>query len=137
MHRAGPGDRRGAREALTGGRITGVGGVFFKARDHDELCAWYRERLGVPLEPEGWHPFEWALPGSTTFAVFSPETSYLGDGEFMINFRVDDLDVLLARLRAECITVDDRVEETENGRFGWVVDPEGNRVELWQPATGQ
>ena len=119
-------------------RVTGIGGVFFKARDPAALRAWYRERLGIPLDADGgWFPFEWREPGTTVFCVFDAATDYLGDGSFMVNFRVEDLDAVLSALRTEGVSVNERVEETEQGRFGWAVDPEGNRIELWQPAPGQ
>jgi predicted enzyme related to lactoylglutathione lyase len=123
------------------GRATGIGGVFFKARDPDALAAWYRERLGVPVEEGNWAVYEWGgddSKGTTVWAAFPADTEYFGasGGGFMINFRVADLDGVLDELRAEGVEVVDRVEETPQGRFGWIVDPEGNRIELWQPAPG-
>ncbi len=124
-------------------RVTGIGGVFFKARgDAAALRDWYARHLGIAIEPWGGHPFSWAGPGNpggvgtTVWCVFDAATDYLGALPFMINYRVADLDGLLATLRAEGCTVDERVEASEFGRFGWVTDPEGNRVELWQPPAG-
>lgn len=121
--------------------VAGIGGIFFKARDPDALAAWYRERLGVPVEDGNWAVFRWGADGpagTTVWAVFRDDTDYFGPsgGGFMLNFRVDDLDRVLAELRQDGVKVVDRVEEHEYGRFGWIVDPEGNRIELWQPAEG-
>jgi predicted enzyme related to lactoylglutathione lyase len=124
-------------------RVTGIGGAFFKARDPEALAAWYRERLGVPVEDGNFAVFRWGgaggAAGSTTWAVFRDDTDYFGPshGGFMLNFRVGDLDRVLGELRQEGVEVLDKVEEHEYGRFGWIVDPEGNRVELWQPPEGQ
>lgn len=125
--------------------MTGLGGVFFKARDRKALAAWYRDHLGLPVEDGGWAVLQWrahddpARAGSTVWAVFDDTTDYFGAGgqRAMLNYRVADLDAVLAALRREGVTVDERVESTENGRFGWITDPEGNRVELWQPPEGQ
>jgi predicted enzyme related to lactoylglutathione lyase len=121
--------------------ITGIGGVFFKARDPHALSAWYREHLGIPLGEEGYMTFRWAEDGpngSTTFAIFPADTDYFlpGDASFMLNVRVDNLDAVLDRLRSLGDPIGESVTEDENGRFGWVVDPEGNRIELWEPASG-
>jgi predicted enzyme related to lactoylglutathione lyase len=86
----------------------------------------------------GGKPFEWTPGGSTTWAIFDRDTEYLGRPEqaFMVNFRVADLDAMLAQLRAAGVEVADALEESEVGRFGWAVDPEGNRFELWEPPPG-
>jgi catechol 2,3-dioxygenase-like lactoylglutathione lyase family enzyme len=126
-------------------RVTGIGGIFFKARDADALRAWYRRHLGLDIQewgglafpppsaasPDGSAP----LGSQTTWCIFPGDTSYFGRGSapFMVNYRVADLDALLALLRAEGCDVDEKVDASEYGRFGWVTDPEGNRVELWQP----
>lgn len=126
-------------------RVTGVGGVFFRGRDPSSLLDWYRNNLGVDPEPDGGAVvFRWARADSpqagrsTTWSIFSADTDYFGPSgqSFMINYRVDDLDGMLAQLRAAGAEVDERVEDSEFGRFGWAVDPEGNRLELWQPAEG-
>jgi predicted enzyme related to lactoylglutathione lyase len=125
-------------------RVTGIGGVFFRAGDDRQgLLAWYRDHLGLdPAEWGGmvfdWHRADEAQGGSTTWAIFPPDTDYFGDrgSTYMINYRVEDLDRMLDQLRAAGVQVDDRVEESEFGRFGWAVDPDGNRFELWQPAPG-
>ncbi|MBB5894798.1 VOC family protein [Kutzneria kofuensis] len=120
-------------------RVTGIGGVFLRARDAAALRAWYAEHLGIDGGDWGGKQFEWTAGGSTTWAVFDADSEHLGDrGQgFMVNFRVDDLDAMLARLRAAGAQVDDKVEDTDFGRFGWAHDIEGNRFELWQPPAGQ
>ncbi len=124
-------------------RVKGIGGVFLRAKDRQKLLAWYREHLGIELEDWGGTVFKWqqAAPagaGSTTWSVFADDTEYFGprSNAFMINYRVDDLDRMLDQLRAAGVEVDERVEDSEYGRFGWAVDLDGNRLELWQPPDG-
>lgn len=121
-------------------RVTGVGGVFFKSKDPAALAAWYRDHLGLELEPgsEAVSVFRWSEPGTTTWSAFPEDTRYLGRAESraMFNYRVKNLDRMLAQLRADAVFVDDRVEISKFGRFGWAIDPEGNRFELWEPADG-
>jgi predicted enzyme related to lactoylglutathione lyase len=124
--------------------VLGIGGIFFKAQDAEKLAAWYREHLGLEVEEyggvtfrEGPNPIE-TLPARQAYTVWSPfpsDTDYFAPSTkpFMINFRVADLDALLAKLRAEGVTVDERAEKSEFGYFGWAMDPEGNRIELWEP----
>jgi predicted enzyme related to lactoylglutathione lyase len=121
-------------------RVLGIGGVFFKARDPKGLAAWYREHLGVPVEPEQTYgAFTSAAAGEqAVWSAFPVDTSYLGSGPapFMVNYRVRNLDAVLAQLRTAGAQVDDRVEDYgELGRFGWATDPEGNRFELWEPRS--
>jgi predicted enzyme related to lactoylglutathione lyase len=120
-------------------RVTGIGGVFIRGRDASALRRWYAEQLGIEVTEWGGAQFGWTDGGSTTWAVFEAETGYFGrpDQAHMINFRVPDLDAMRAQLRAAGVEVIDQTEETEYGRFGWAVDPEGNRFELWQPPAGQ
>jgi predicted enzyme related to lactoylglutathione lyase len=117
-------------------RVLGIGGVFFKARDPKALAAWYRQHLGVPVEPEQTYgAFASAAPGEqSVWSVFPADTSYFGSGPapLMINYRVRDLDAMLAQLRAAGVQVEDKVEDYPYGRFGWATDPEGNRFELWE-----
>ena len=125
-------------------RVTGIGGIFFKARDAEKLQAWYREHLGIESKGNEGAIFEWRemhdreRTGVTVWSAFPQETKYFEPSEsaFMINYRVENLDWLLAQLRAEGVAVDERVEEYEYGRFGWASDPEGNRIELWEPPRG-
>ncbi|MBI3447396.1 MAG: VOC family protein [Acidobacteria bacterium] len=126
-------------------RVTGIGGVFFKAKDPERLGAWYREHLGLAIEAWGGTSFPWrdaADPkrkGSTAWSLFPATTKYFdpSTAPFMVNYRVADLDRVLAALREEGCAVDPRIDESEFGRFGWVMDPEGNRIELWQPPKGK
>ncbi|MGH2491780.1 MAG: VOC family protein [Candidatus Limnocylindria bacterium] len=126
-------------------RVTGIGGVFFKARDRASLGEWYRRHLDIDVQDGGFALFHWrdhedpARPGATVWSLFPESTEYFGseDQRAMINYRVVDLDAVLAALRREGVSVDERVEETPEGRFGWITDPEGNRIELWQPPPGR
>jgi catechol 2,3-dioxygenase-like lactoylglutathione lyase family enzyme len=126
-------------------RVTGIGGVFFKSRDPAALGAWYRDHLGIGVEEWGGAAFRWATDdnpggqGTTIWSPFKEDTAYFSPGTatFMINYRVADLHALLALLRSEGCQVDDKVEESAYGKFGWVVDPEGNKIELWEPPAGQ
>jgi predicted enzyme related to lactoylglutathione lyase len=120
-------------------RVRGVGGVFFKARDPKALAAWYREHLGVPVEEgQTYGAFESVGGGEqTVWSTFPANTPYFGPvgAGWMVNYRVADLDAMLAQLRAAGVEVDERVEDYDYGRFGWAADPEGNRFELWEPRS--
>ena len=115
-------------------RVVGIGGHFMRAADPAALSAWYRECLGLDADENGlWDQ----APGPTVFATFESGTDYFGarTQQAMLNFRVRDLDAMLAQLRGKgADVVEDLQEFEEIGRFGWVIDPEGNRVELWEPA---
>jgi predicted enzyme related to lactoylglutathione lyase len=125
-------DTMGTRE-----RVTGIGGVFFRSRDPAALAAWYREHLGVPVEEgQTYGMFTSAGSGeSTVWSAFPEDTDYFGPGSraWMVNYRVRDLDAMLAQLRAAGVEVLDRTETYDFGKFGWALDPEGNRFELWEP----
>ena len=118
-------------------RVTGIGGLFFRARDPLALAHWYQTHLGIDSGVDGatlWHQ----EAGPTVFAPFDADTDYFGrpDQQAMVNFRVRNLDAMLAQLRAAGVNVDERVEDMgEVGRFSWATDPEGNRFELWEPAS--
>jgi catechol 2,3-dioxygenase-like lactoylglutathione lyase family enzyme len=124
-------------------RVTGIGGVFMKARNPEALREWYRDHLGLNLESWGGaifqsKPPEAGDPGDVTvWAVFPATSEHFAPSTspFMINYRVSNLAALLEALRLEGCAVDDRTDESEQGRFGWVMDPEGNRVELWEPTS--
>ena len=126
-------------------RVTGIGGIFFKSRDPKALGAWYKAHLGIDVQDWGGAIFRWPGAhdadgaGTTTWSPFAANNEYFAPGtaSFMINYRVDDLHALLAALRAEGVQVDDKVEESEYGKFGWAIDPDGNKFELWQPPAGQ
>ena len=116
-------------------KATGIGGVFFRARDPEALAAWYHDHLGIDTE-EG-KPWE-QQGGLTVFAPFDEATDYFGrrEQQWMLNFRVSDLDAMLDQLRGTDVPVDEAIEVMDGiGRFGWATDPEGNRFELWEPAT--
>ena len=120
------------------GKVTGVGGVFFKALDPKALQRWYHENLGIPLSEYGYSSFEGPeAQGVTAFSFFPADTRYFGEGEqrAMINFRVDALDEVLARLTAAGARIDPKRDDSPYGRFAWFWDPEGNRVELWEPVV--
>jgi predicted enzyme related to lactoylglutathione lyase len=121
-------------------RVTGIGGVFFKAKDPARLAAWYRDQLGFELESgqDAVVVFRWDDGGSTAWSAFPDNTTYFGQpgSRAMINYRVANLDRMLEQLRAGGVPVDHQVEDSEFGRFGWATDPEGNRVELWEPVPG-
>ena len=122
-------------------RVTGIGGVFLRARDPAALGRWYHDMLGLPVHGE------FAMLSArddspdaiTVWAAFKEDTGYLGprSQQAMINYRVDDLDGLLRRLAAAGVTIDPKRGDEENGRFAWIVDPEGNRIELWEPRGKQ
>jgi catechol 2,3-dioxygenase-like lactoylglutathione lyase family enzyme len=120
------------------GRITGVGGVFFKAKDPKALAAWYRDVLGLPLEAWGGAALRYDAPNhppALIWSAFPASTNYFAPstGGFMINYAVDEMDAFLARLRAKGVEILKRSDDDPNGRFAWILDPEGNKIELWEP----
>lgn len=120
------------------GRITGVGGVFFRSPDPKALAAWYRDTLGIAVEDWGGAALKTDAPGHPPVVVWGPfakDTKYFAPStrEFMINFAVDDLDAFLARIEAKGVKVLKRDDSDPSGRFAWIVDPDGIKVELWQP----
>jgi predicted enzyme related to lactoylglutathione lyase len=122
-------------------KVTGIGGVFFKSRnDSAALGAWYHKHLGIPLEGWGGAVLRWpedtaSDKGLTVWTVADKDSEWFSpsDSAFMINYRVDDLDALIAQLRADSIEIVSGPESHENGKFAWIMDPEGNKVELWEP----
>jgi predicted enzyme related to lactoylglutathione lyase len=125
-------------------RVTGIGGVFLRARDPKSLSAWYVKHLGIALSNYGGATFLWtdeipATTGMTTWSLFPEDSKNFGPGnekgpqQAMINYRVDNLDELLAQLAAENIPIDPDRQSADYGHFAWITDPEGNRIELWQP----
>lgn len=126
-------------------RVTGFGGVFFKAKNAKKLRAWYAKHLGLPLDPNwgGWQ-ISWRdaknpkKKGSSVWSIFEGDTDYLGKPaqRFMINYRVANLKKVLAALKKEGVWIAPKVEDTEFGKFAWIKDAEGNRIELWQPPKG-
>lgn len=118
-------------------RVTGIGGIFFKAKHPKELAAWYEKHLGIDFGGKVYADlqFQEKETGWMAFSLFDTETKYFepSNKEFMINLRVDDLDVLLKVLREEGVHVFDETEDGDYGKFGWILDIEGNKIELWQP----
>ena len=122
-------------------RVTGIGGIFITAKDPDALRAWYRTHLGIDVQAWGGTSFPWHSPerpnldGATVWSVLPQSSDYFAPSlsTFMVNYRVDNLHAVLDALRAEGCAVEAKTDESEYGKFGWVMDPEGNKVELWEP----
>jgi catechol 2,3-dioxygenase-like lactoylglutathione lyase family enzyme len=121
-------------------RVTGIGGIFFKADDPEKMYQWYETHLGIKRE-HGYVSFPWRgekdpdEKGVTAWSIFKRDTRYFdpSGAPFMLNYRVDDLDGLLEALRAEGVEIDPKREDYDYGRFAWITDPEGNKIELWEP----
>ncbi|NHI90051.1 MAG: VOC family protein [Candidatus Thorarchaeota archaeon] len=119
--------------------VRGIGGIFFKAKDPKMLQQWYVENLGLKPDEEGYIYFRWSdlkKPGYTLWGPFPEDTKYFSPSKssWMINFVVHDIEEFVANMKSKGLEVDDRgVQETEEGKFAWVIDPEGNRIELWEP----
>ncbi|WP_459210559.1 VOC family protein [Aquimarina rhabdastrellae] len=119
-------------------RVTGIGGIFFKSTDPKKTKDWYKNHLGLNTDEYGctfWWKDEEDNKCSTQWSPFAKDTSYFEPSkkEFMMNFRVDDLVTLMETLKEEGVTVIDKIEEYDYGKFGWIIDPEGNKIELWEP----
>lgn len=125
-------------------RVTGLGGVFFRAANTEASMAWYEKHLGITPEWPGGHAFRWReadepeKPGTTVWSLFAGDTKYFGnpDQQYMVNYRVDNMDALLEALKAEGVWIDEKREDSEYGRFAWIKDCDGNRIELWEPPAG-
>ena len=126
-------------------RVTGIGGIFFKAKDAPALQAWYKRHLGIDVQAWGGAAFTWAdaegkpVGGTTVWSVHSEDSDQFAPSKasFMVNYRVEDLYGLVTLLKAEGCHVLDKIDDSEYGKFAWVIDPEGNKVELWQAPAGQ
>ena len=122
-------------------RVTGIGGVFIKARDPKALAAWYDSHLGFSFGENLYVSFKWVnennptVPGNTIFSFFKQESKYFepSASPFMINFRVKDLKALLGKLKEEGVQIIGDIQEEEYGKFGWIMNPDGNKIELWEP----
>jgi predicted enzyme related to lactoylglutathione lyase len=123
-------------------RVTGIGGIFFKAENPGQLYEWYEKHLGIQREPHGYgallHWREDENPerrGETVWALFEKHSQKFEPSRapFMLNYRVDDMDALLGALRAEGVEIDPKRDDSEYGKFAWITDPEGNKIELWEP----
>ncbi len=114
-------------------KVNGIGGLFFRSQNPDALGKWYQDNLGISAmsNNEVWQQTE----GTTVFAPFDAKTDYFGQQtqQFMVNYRVDDLDAMLVQLANNNAKIDDERMNDENGKFAWVYDPEGNKIELWEP----
>ena len=123
-------------------RVTGIGGIFFSAKDPAALQAWYKRHLGIDVQAWGGAAFAWTdgagVPtGGTTIWSVGDGGNLAAGKSFMVNYRVEDVHALVDALRDEGCTIVDEVMDSEYGKFGWVLDPEGNKVELWEPPAGQ
>ena len=126
-------------------RVTGIGGIFFHAKNPAALCAWYKTHLGIDVQEWGGAAFTWTdvdgnpLKGTTAWSIGSADSDHFAPSKssFMVNYRVENLVALLQALREEGCNVLEKTDDSEYGKFGWVIDPEGNKVELWQPPPGQ
>ena len=126
-------------------RVTGIGGIFFSAKDPKALCAWYKTHLGIDVQDWGGAAFDWTdadgnpTKGTTAWLIDAADGNHFAPSKatFMVNYRVEDLAALLQALRDEGCDVLEKTDDSEYGKFGWVMDPEGNKVELWQPPAGQ
>ena len=119
-------------------RVTGIGGIFFKTKDPNKVKDWYNKHLGLNTDQWGctfWWKDKDGNECSTQWSPFKEDTNYFEPSrkDFMMNFRVENLDELLKTLKAEGVTVIDKTESLEEGKFGWIVDLEGNKIELWEP----
>ncbi|MEZ5711084.1 MAG: VOC family protein [Sphingobium sp.] len=124
------------------GRITGMGGIFFKSEDPAALAAWYSDVLGINVESWGGAILPADAPGHPPYTVWGPfkaDTDYFQPStrEFMLNFAVDDLDAFIARIEAKGVTILKRDDSDPNGKFAWIMDPQGLKIELWQPAASE
>jgi predicted enzyme related to lactoylglutathione lyase len=126
-------------------RVTGIGGIFFQAKDPAALWTWYKTHLGIDVQAWGGAAFDWVdsdgkpTGGTTAWSIESADSDHFAPSKssFMVNYRVENLDALLQALREEGCNVLEKTDDSEYGKFGWVIDPEGNKVELWQPPAGQ
>lgn len=118
-------------------RVIGIGGVFIKADNPKALAEWYEKHLGIEFGGKVYSDFQFREKekGWTAFSFFDAQTKYFEPSakQFMLNFRVENLDELLKALREEGVHVFDETEDGDYGKFGWILDPEGNKIELWQP----
>lgn len=112
--------------------VTGIGGFFFRANDHTALAKWYNDHFGINDQEHGW---VWQQDaGPTVFSPFKRDSDYFDPKQqFMLNLRVQDLDGLLKKLEASGVRIDPKRQDEDYGRFAWVYDPEGNKIELWEP----
>jgi catechol 2,3-dioxygenase-like lactoylglutathione lyase family enzyme len=121
-------------------RVTGIGGIFFKSKDPKALGKWYADHLGLPVDADDVSVFRWLYrddpqhKGATVWAIFAADSDYFGsdDAQLMLNYRVEDLEAVVAALRAEGVQIEGDIRDNAHGKFVWIRDPEGRRIELWQ-----
>jgi predicted enzyme related to lactoylglutathione lyase len=126
-------------------RVTGIGGIFFKAKDAPSQQAWYKQHLGIDVQVWGGASFDWTdaegkpVAGTTAWLIAPQESKQFAPSSapFMVNYRVEDVHALVKALKEEGCNVLEKIDESDYGKFAWVIDPEGNKVELWQPPQGQ
>lgn len=126
------------KQTATAGHITGVGGIFVKSKDPKALAAWYRDVLGIPVESWGGAMLRYDAPGHPPMVVwnsFSQTGDYMAPStrEFMLNFAVDNMDAFIAKLEAKGVKILKRDDSDPSGKFAWIMDPDGTKIELWQP----
>jgi catechol 2,3-dioxygenase-like lactoylglutathione lyase family enzyme len=127
---------------MASGRVIGIGGVFFKSKENKQLGAWYSENLGINQDSSGglfkWRSFDRPeVEHITAWSVFAADSTYFDPSKapFMVNYIVDDLDAILAKLAENGTRIDPKREDHDYGRFAWIFDPDGNKIELWEPAA--
>src|SRR5262245_15332578 len=121
-------------------RVTGIGGIFFKSKDPKALGKWYAQHLGLHVDGDDVTVCRWRYrddpdhKGATVWAIFAADSDYFGadDAQLMLNYRVEDLEAVIAALRAEGVQIEGDIRDNQHGRFVWIRDPEGRRIELWQ-----
>lgn len=126
-------------------RVTGIGGIFFQAKDAQSLRDWYKRHLGIDVQAWGGAAFNWTdadgkpFAGTTIWSIGPQASDHFApsSARFMVNYRVEDLHALVSVLKNEGCNVLEKIDESDFGKFAWVIDPEGNKIELWQPPQGQ
>lgn len=119
-------------------RVTGIGGLFFKSKSPKTIKAWYGKHLGLPIDDYGctfWWKDQQDNDCSTQWSAFGDDTNYFDPSTqpFMVNFRVENLNDLITKLRTEGVTIVGEIKTYDYGKFGWILDPEGRKIELWEP----
>lgn len=130
-----------AAQTPPAGHVTGVGGIFVKSKDPKALAAWYRDVLGIPVETYGFATLRYDAPGHPEAVVwrgFKQDTHYMDPSprEFMLNFTVDDMEAFVARLKAKGVAILKHDDADPSGKFAWILDPDGTKIELWEPKAG-
>jgi catechol 2,3-dioxygenase-like lactoylglutathione lyase family enzyme len=132
------GESGSAADSPDAGHVTGIGGIFFKSKDPKALAAWYHDMLGLEVEAWGGAMLRYDAPQHPPVMAWTPfrdTTKYMApsDRDFMVDFAVDDLDALVARLTTKGVPILKREDQDQNGKFAWILDPDGTKIELWEP----